>query len=601
MNLKEYFLSNKSGSFLKEKYLEKHNNKLYNDIKNYGIINGLNVTFKELVWLYINSVTEKPKCKICDNETKFDRLSSGYRVYCSKFCKSNDIDIKNKTKNTFIEKYGGHPINNEKIKEKIKKTNLERYGNENILKSDIIKKKIESTNMEKYGVKRPLESNNILEKTKKVMLERYGVEHGLQSKNIHEKTIDSLIRNNDWEVIINKIKETKYERHYNENYNNVEKQKETLKERYNVDNPNKVKEFIEKRVHSKFINSVNKYKHSDKIIINGLDKNDCVITCKECEQEVVINRHFLTMRGNNGKIICTNCNPLNSSKSSYESEIIEFLEKNNIEYIKNDRKLLNGLEVDIIIPSSKLCIEMNGLYWHNELYCDKKYHLNKTDLCNIKGYELLHIFEDEWLFKKEIVLSIIKNRLKIIDNVIFSRKCNIKEISPKEEKEFLNNNHIQGYVPSKIKLGLFYENELVSLMTFGGLRKSLGSKSEDNTWEMLRFCNKINTSVVGSASKLFKYFLIKYNPKKIVSYSDNRLFTGKLYEKLCFNFITNTQPNYYYVKGLDRYHRFKYRKDVLVKQGYDPNKTEHQIMLERGVYRIYDCGNKKWEYDNTII
>jgi hypothetical protein len=163
------------------------------------------------------------------------------------------------------------------------------------------------------------------------------------------------------------------------------------------------------------------------------------------------------------------------------------------------------------------------------------------------------------------------------------------------------NNHIQGYVNSNIKLGLFHKQELVSLMTFGGLRKSLGSKHKNNHWEMLRFCNKLNTTVVGGSSKLFNFFIKNYSPIEITSYSDNRFFNGSLYETLGFKFIKNTGINYFYVKNGKREHRFKYRKDMLVKQGFDSEMTEHQIMLERKIYRIYDCGNKKWVWSNNLL
>ena len=83
----------------------------------------------------------------------------------------------------------------------------------------------------------------------------------------------------------------------------------------------------------------------------------------------------------------------------------------------------------------------------------------------------------------------------------------IKEISSKDCSSFLDQNHIQGKLGAKVRLGLYYNDELVSLMTFGALRKNLGQKSEDGSYELLRFCNKLNTNVVGGASKLFKHFI----------------------------------------------------------------------------------------------
>ena len=113
---------------------------------------------------------------------------------------------------------------------------------------------------------------------------------------------------------------------------------------------------------------------------------------------------------------------------------------------------------------------------------------------------------------------------------------------------------------------------------------------------MLRFCNKLNTNIIGGASKLFKHFVENYKSKEITTYADRSISQGRLYETLGFKFIKKTEPNYYYIIDGIRHHRFNFRKDVLVKQGYDPNKTEHEIMLERNIYRIYDSGNLKFKY-----
>lgn len=118
---------------------------------------------------------------------------------------------------------------------------------------------------------------------------------------------------------------------------------------------------------------------------------------------------------------------------------------------------------------------------------------------------------------------------------------------------------------------------------------------KESEWELVRFANKINTNVIGSASKLLKFFIKNYKPNKIVSYSDIRLFNGGLYEKLGFAKMSQSKPNYWYVINGVRHHRFNFRKSILVKQGFDENKTEQDIMSERKIHRIYDCGAIRWE------
>jgi hypothetical protein len=146
-----------------------------------------------------------------------------------------------------------------------------------------------------------------------------------------------------------------------------------------------------------------------------------------------------------------------------------------------------------------------------------------------------------------------------------------------------------------VRLGLFYNNELVSLMTFSKGRVIMGGKEDE--WELNRFVNKINTNVIGASSKLFKYFLKKYIPKRVVSYSDIRLFNGKMYDSLGFVKISQSRPNYWYVINGLRYYRFNFRKSILVKEGFDKSKSEREIMFERKIYRIYDCGHIRWEYN----
>ena len=181
---------------------------------------------------------------------------------------------------------------------------------------------------------------------------------------------------------------------------------------------------------------------------------------------------------------------------------------------------------------------------------------------------------------------------------VYARKCKLKNVSVKDKNLFLNENHIQGMSNSSVNLGLYYNDELVSLMTFGKPRINMGGDKTEGSWELVRFVSKKNTVVVGGANKLFKWFIEHYKPHKVISYSDNRWAKGNVYSKLGFAHDHDSAPNYFYVVSNKRENRFKYRKDRLVAEGYDKNKTEHEIMLERKIYRIYDCGCKAWIWKN---
>jgi len=283
-----------------------------------------------------------------------------------------------------------------------------------------------------------------------------------------------------------------------------------------------------------------------------------------------------------------------------EIQLLNFI-KDNCEYevISNSRELISPYEIDIYIPKLKLAIEFNGLYWHSELNKDKDYHYKKTKLCENIGVQLIHVWEDDWASKDNIVKSMILNKLNRSKYKIYARKCDIREVFDYELlRTFLDNNHIQGFVGSKVKIGLYYENELVSLMTFGKLRHSMGYIPNEKDFELIRFCNKLNTNIVGGASRLFKYFNENYKSESIISYSDDSYSNGGLYGTLGFKLeIKDVKLNYYWVIDNKREHRYNFRKSNLIKMGYDPNKSEKEIMYEDvGSYRVWSCGNKKWVY-----
>lgn len=287
--------------------------------------------------------------------------------------------------------------------------------------------------------------------------------------------------------------------------------------------------------------------------------------------------------------------------SKIEKEIVKYIETIYSNNIDENKYYENIGELDIYLPDKKLAFEINGLYWHNELFRNSGEHIGKTINSEKQGIQLIHIFEDEWLYKSNIIKSRIKNLLGLSEK-IYARKCEIKVINSNIEKIFLENNHIQGYTPSLFCYGLFYNNELFSIMSFGKLRINLGQKeSKDGEYELLRFCNKIGYSVIGGASKLFKYFVSRQFPKKIISYADRRFSTtikGKnLYENLGFKFIGSTPQNYFYIIGHERKNRFNFRKDILIsKYGCPPEMTEHEFCKNKKWYRIYDCGNLKYEW-----
>jgi len=294
------------------------------------------------------------------------------------------------------------------------------------------------------------------------------------------------------------------------------------------------------------------------------------------------------------------CKKLNiqKPKSKYEQEILDIFKDFNP--IHNFRKLIPNKEIDIFFPDYNFGIEFDGDYWHSypspgikspsDLMKKQKY---KTKYIN-ENYPEVQLFtirEHEWIEKKDIWISIIKNKFKS-NKRIFARKCVIKEIDTKTAKDFIDNNHLQGYSNSSIKIGLYYnDDEIVSVMTFGR------SRFNEDSLELIRYSTKREINVVGGASKLFKYFIRKYSPKKIISYADLRYSKGNLYEMLGFQKISETQ-DYGYLKCGIFYSRYKVMKKNLPNflNDYDPSLSGPENLFKNGFRMICGVGQSKYEY-----
>lgn len=292
--------------------------------------------------------------------------------------------------------------------------------------------------------------------------------------------------------------------------------------------------------------------------------------------------------------------------SKPEQELIDWLINNNVT-IKKDRTILKGRELDIYIPSKEIAIEFNGNKYHTEWFGGKTryYHLEKTETCNKMGVRLIHIFEDEYFYKKEIVYRKLSHILGLQQNLpkIMGRKCSIQIINKDIAKEFLNKYHIQGYDPSTIHYGAYYNNELIAVMSFLRNNRNL------NDWELTRFASNYNLICQGIGGKLFKRFIKEINPNTVKSFADRRWTLDKnnnLYIQLGFKFDSYTLPDYkYYNTNVDRYkrwHKFGFRKNILLKKY--PEKvnelmTETEMVKAIGYDKIWDCGLIKYVWTKS--
>ena len=594
---------NKAGQYTRESGFKKNFPKLYSEYLDYFDKDKYDAyPFNQLLYHYFNhdkfmsiGICKNEKCS---NRCKFNDFKTGYYDFCSSKCSLSSEIHKEKVRQTCIKKYGVDCVLKDKeIKKKIKDTRLDKYGS---MCSDEAVQKAKKTKLEKYGNEKYVNT----EKIQQTKLERYGdsgyhnVEKMQQTKL--DRYGDSGYHN------VEKMQQTKLERYGDSGYHNIEQMKQTNLERYGVEyaqNSDIIKEKIKctnlKRYGNEY--AIGSDTVRKKIVETSIDKYDdtnpyrgklhrelikkfpeligfsgnkyickCLnINCDACEKkQFELPSPIFRRRKNQGIELCPILNPIlvSDGTSDIENDIYLYIKSiYSGKIIQNDRSILNGKEIDIYLPEMNLAIEFNGLYWHSEVYKDKMYHQEKTILCENKGIQLIHIWEDDWLDKKDIVKDIIQSKLGMNDKIP-ARKCTIKEVSSKESKEFLEKYHIQGNVNASIRIGLYYDDSLVEIATFGKLRNILHSNGQENQYELYRLCSKSGYTVVGGVSKLLTHFIRKYQPKQIVSYANLDISNGNVYNSF-FKKISITSPGYYWSKDGYKYHRSNFTKHIRVKNG----------------------------------
>lgn len=429
--------------------------------------------------------------------------------------------------------------------------------------------KIQNTNTKRYGAPHALQNKDILQKQKNTCLMRYGEE-------IYSRTDECK----------EKVKKT-----CNELYGGIGSGSEILKARA--------------------IESVRRNRLLSASIPGqlGYDSNgDWIMNCDNIQCDLYGScDHTFTIPSNNyfdrtrlGYEVCTKHNPISNDKTKdtyLEQFVCGILDEYRIEYTRNDRSVIHPKEIDVYIPSKRIAIECNGIYWHS--LKSHNYHIDKYKTCKDTGIQLLTIWQDWIINHPDIVRSIILSKLGLISDKLYARKCNIVYISSKDANKFLDENHIQGRCTAKIHIGLYYGDELVSVMCFSRRSRLSGGKNNNpDDWELIRFCNKLNTCVIGGAGKLISFFIKEYHPARIVSYSCNDISSGDLYMKLGFQSDHHINKSYWYIDNntMKRYHRSRFTKSHLRVLGYDTaGKTEKEIMRSSGYVSIYDSGTTRWD------
>lgn len=290
-----------------------------------------------------------------------------------------------------------------------------------------------------------------------------------------------------------------------------------------------------------------------------------------------------------------------SGPSKGQVELAEFL-SNYTTVVSEIREPGLNSRLDIMLPLLGLAVEYHGLIWHSSKVLrnprkDYEKHVRMRDL----GVRVIHIYEDEWMLKKDIVKRSLLASIGILPSV-YARDTSLVTLSNEQANVFYSDNHIQGGRKNQVSFGLEYRGVLVAAMSFDMLR-SVRKNTDKRHWELTRYASSLR--VVGGASKLLKAFTALGLADRLTSYSDSRIFSGGMYEALGFTLTHETPPDYTYTTGDIKYgrkHKSAFQKaDLRIMFPHEDfeTSTEWEICERNGLYRVYDCGKRRWDLTIT--
>lgn len=475
--------------------------------------------------------------------------------------------------------------------EKYKKTMIERYGVENGFQHPAIKEKSRQTIKDRYGVESVHQIPGVPEKRVENSRAKWGTDHPRQSEAVNQRIKDTnLKRYGDYYAI--------------RTPDVLEKAHASMLKKYGVTNyfsvPDHQKKIRDALYEQTGCTNQGQLKLSEGVL--------AILTNEEEFTKLCIGNNFEYVAASLGTSAFTVARYARlydivdqmslGYGSAQEKLLADTIRNMGVAVVERSRQLIPPYEVDIYLPEYKMAIEYNGIYHHTEFTGkkDKYYHLKKYELCRDRGIDLIQVCSTVYQKKKDVILSMIKGKLGMSSRIP-ARKCILREVSYRDAVEFLDKTHLMtSTTTGSIRLGLYYCDELVQILTLGNSRKAMSGKSTVGEYEIIRIASKLDTVVVGGLSKLFTYFVTEYAPSRVFSYSDLRYFTGKSLKQLGFRDVGVSKVGYWYTDYVNVFHRYNFRKDELVRKGHDPSFTESEIMRGLGYDRLWDCGQQKWEW-----
>lgn len=502
--------------------------------------------WKEMKYVYMNQIRELPICQICGKPVEFRTMNRGYKATCSREC---DLAMKSKSHKKLWSNYT----------EEEKQARLEQAAN---------------VREEHTGYRSSFDDPKIRKKADKTMLERYGTTRYISEEGRQRIAESHAEHRNE---INEKIIKSWSEKSAEEKQAINSKRDDTCTERFGIDNYAKTKEF-----HT-FMSEKSKSLWQDpnwveKVKNTNLERYGVLYSC--------LAKH---VQDSNGKQI-----------SRSNKDFVELLKNSGITDFEYEFSL-KKFSYDVRVGD--LLIEINPSYTHNSTIGpyfhgkhlpakDRYYHRDKSKFAEENGYRCIHVWDWDQIEK---IIYMLYNRERV-----FARNCEVREVDLNTTNEFLNLYHLQNTCRNQqIRLGLYYNNELIEIMTFGTPRFN-----KNYQFELLRLCTRPDYIVVGGANKLFNYFIENYNPSSIISYCDDSKFSGNVYTQLgmLHKATSNPASHWYNIKNK------RHISDSLLRQrGADQllgttdgkGTSNREIMLREGFVEVYDCGQSTYIWQKS--
>jgi hypothetical protein len=495
--------------------------------------------------------------------------------------RDNSLVSKHRRK-TNLERYGvENPVTLKSVQDKIKRTLIDRYGADNPMKVPEIKEKAQRTIFERYGVRSTLSLQETKEKIRQTNLERFGTENPLNNQEVRAKANATIQTRFGGNPMFDKSVREKAIR--------------TSIERYGVRNPSMVKpEEIIAFLRSRFIEPL---EFIDSYAPNIQHKAKCLTCGTEYDF------HFST---NGYPTVCPKCN---KNSTVFERAISNLIEESGFKIKRHYRpSWLLGEEIDIFIEELSVGIEVNGALTHNSDWHPfartpkpPTFHQNKSQKCLEHGISLLHIWE-HW--DKDKVLKLLKSKLSVSRQKIAARTLSVEQCNASDVRDFIQNNHIHGFLPASYYFRLVKDGEIYGAMTFR-------STKDEGVLELSRLCLNSDFIILGGSEKLLKFAVSSLRPTRIVSYAYRDITPNPdkcVYKRLGFRFEGFTAPglSFYVYKSQHIKDSEILKTGVYSRQRFQTHKLEKLFgekgltssdLKDKSIFRVFDSGNLKFVLD----